>query len=377
MLAGGTDAGYRAILAGPHHPLSYIQIWRGGVRLDTYGDLGVPFISGAVSATLNSQVTRQLSLSVSGDFWPVTEDPTELFNPYGNEIRAWYGVMSGNSTLRYVWQVFRGQINTVSLEDDGQVLVNCVDRAAAVKEVGFIRPENSQVGTTVVAEYRRLVSDALPDATFGTFDNIFTITPQLTWDEDRGGACDDLADAAGAFWFALANGDFVLRFIPWIINQTPVITLLDGEGGTLVSAVPSKSRDNVFNQLTIVGERLDGGDPVFATAQDMTSSSPTVTSGPFGIRSKLISLQGIKTQSQCLSLARSALKMSKSLTQQWDVQSIPDAALELGDTVTISARGLPDVTQVVSSFTLSLLGDTSMPIQLRALQPGQDLGSSG
>lgn len=376
MLAGGTDAGYRALLAGPHHPLSYIQIWRGGARLDTYGDDGVPFFTGTVSADLGSQVTRQLSLSVDGALWPVTEDPLELFNPYGNEIRAWYGVFAG-AGVPYVWQVFRGQIHTVSLEDDGQMLVTCVDRAAAVKEVGFIKPENSQVGTTVVAEYKRLVSDAVPDAVFGTFDDILTITPELTWESDRGSACDDLSDAAGAFWYALANGDFVLRFIPWIINQTPIITLTDGENGTLVSAVPSKSRDNVFNQITVVGERLDGGDPVSASTQDNDASSPTFTSGPFGVRSNLLNLQGIKTQSQCLSLARTALKMSKSLTQQWDVGSIADASLELGDTITIDARGLPAVTQVVTSFTLSLLGDATMPIQLRALQPGQDLGSSG
>ncbi len=376
MLAGGTDPGYRALLAGPHHPLSYIQVWRGGVRLDTYGDAGVPFFTADVSASLSSQVTRQLSLSLDGALWPATEDPLELFNPYGNEIRAWYGVYAG-AGVPYVWQVFRGQIDSVSLETDGQLLVNCVDRAAAVKDVGFVRPENSQLGTTVIAEYKRLVSDAVPDAVFGTFDNIITVTPSLTWENDRGGACDDLADAAGAFWYALADGDFVLRFIPWAVNQTSVITLSDGEGGTLIGATPSKSRSDVFNQVTVMGERINGQDPLFATAEDSNPSSPTFTGGDFGVRSKQFSVQGINTASQCLSLARTALKISKSLTQQWDVNSINDAALELGDAVTINARGLPEVTQVVTSFNLSLLADSAMSIQFRAIQLGQDLGSSG
>lgn len=376
MLTGGTDPGYRALLAGPHHPLSYIQIWRADVRLDTYGDVGVPFLTASVSASLSSQVTRQLALSVDGALWPVTEDPLELFNPYGNEIRAWYGIYAG-AGVPYVWQVFRGQIDSISLENDGQMLVNCVDRAASVKEVGFVRPENSQVGTAVTAEYRRLVTDAVPDAVFGTFDNIFTLTPSLTWESDRGGACDDLADAAGAFWYALANGDYVLRYIPWAVNQTSVITLSDGEGGTLVSAIPSKSRSDVFNQVTVMGERLSGNDPFFATAEDNIPTSPTFTGGAFGVRSKQFSVQGINTASQCLSLARTALKISKSLTQQWEVVCIPDAALELGDAVTVSARGLPEVTQIVASFNLSLLADSGMSIELRAIQPGQDQGSSG
>jgi hypothetical protein len=374
MLTGGTNGLYRALLAGPHHPTAYLQVWREGVRIDTYGDEGLPFISAELSATLASQVTRQLSFTCDESLWPVNN--TDLLAPYGNEIRAWYGVQAGAAPA-YVWQVFRGRIDSITLEENAVVSVQCVDRAAAVKESGFPRPENSQVGDLVTLEYRRLVTDSVPDATFGTFDAIGTITPELTWEQDRGDACDDLAKAAGAFWYALANGDYVLRFIPWAVTQTSLLTLSDGEGGVLYSAVPVKSRTDVFNQITVTGERADGTTPVFAIVQDTDPASPTYISGPFGVRSKTVGLQAAVTQGQANSLARTLLRLSKALTQTWTLSMPNDASLELGDAITINARGLPPELQVVHGFTLSLLGDSPMTIQTQAQQLGQDTASEG
>jgi hypothetical protein len=374
MLTGGTDGLYRAALAGPHRIVSYLQVWREGMRVDTYGDDGLPFFSGTISATLQSQVTRQLTFGCHESLWPVNN--SDLLAPYGNEIRAWYGVSAG-AAPDYVWQVFRGRIDTVTLEENGVVSVQCVDRAAAVKESGFVRPQNSHIGSLVTSEYRLLVTDGVPDATFGTFDAIGTITPQLTWEQDRGDACDDLAKAAGAFWYALANGDYVLRFVPWAVTQTSVLTLSDGEGGVLVSAVPVKSRSEVFNQITVTGERADGTTPVFALAQDTDPDSPTNMNGAFGVRSKTVSLQATTTQGQANSLARTLLRLSKALTQSWTLSMPNDASLELGDAITINARGLPQELQVVQGFNLSLLGDAPMTIQTQAQQLGSTTASEG
>lgn len=374
MLTGGTDGLYRALIAGPHRTIAYLQVWREGVRIDTYGDAGLPFFSAGVNVTLQSQVTRQLSFTCAESLWPA--DNGDLLAPYGNEIRAWYGVEAGGAPP-YVWQVFRGRIDTVTLEENAEVSVQCVDRAAAVKESGFPRPENSQTGDLVTLEYRRLVLDGVPDAIFGTFDAVGTITPQLTWDEDRGNACDDLAKAAGAFWYALANGDYVLRFIPWAVTQTSVLTVSDGEGGVLISAVPTKSRSDVFNQVTVTGERADGTTPVFALAQDTNPSSPTNINGAFGVRSKTTSMQAAVTQGQTNSLAQTLLRLSKALTQSWSLSMPNDASLELGDAITINARGLPPELQVVSAFNLSLLGDAPMTIQTQAQQLGSTTASEG
>lgn len=367
MLAGGLDGAYRSLIAGPHEPRCRLEVWRQGVRIDTFGNDGLPFLEGNISATLISQVTRQLAFTTYQEFWPT--DVTDLLAPYGNEIYVFQGVGNG-AGVPYMWQTFRGRINEVSLETYGRVTVSCLDRAADVNDAGFALPENSNVNAIVTDEFRRLVVEAIPDATFGTFDVIGTLTPELTWEWDRGTACDDLATAGGAFWYALANGDYVMRFIPWTVNQTPLLTLTDGDGGTLVAATVTRSREDVFNVVTVVGERADGSDPTFATEQDLNPTSPTYVNGGFGRKSKLVRVQAAINQSQAMYVARTALRQAKSLTEQWTVEVPADASMELGDAFAIQANGLPPMTQVVSSFTIPLIGAGSMSVQLHALQPG-------
>jgi len=366
MLAGGTNAGYRALLASAYTPGTRIEVWRSGARIDSYGAAGLPFSEGSLSATLQSQVTRQLSITVDESLFPVLT--TDLLAPYGNELRVFQSV-KGGAAIPYVWQTFRGRINDCTLSDSGTVSVGCLDRAADVNDAGFQGPENSTVGANISAEFRRLVSEGVLDATFGTFDDFSSLTPALTWEWDRGSACDDLATAGGCFWYALANGDYVLRFVPWSINQTPLLTLSDGEGGSLHSAVPTLSRENVFNQVTVAAERADGTAPTFASASDDDPNSPTFIGGPFGVKSKLVPTQATITQSQTVELARVSLSQAKALRQTWAIEMPADPSIELGDTFTISARNLPPQIQVVSSFTLPLLAG-AMTIQLRALQPG-------
>jgi hypothetical protein len=366
MLPGGTDGLYRAALAGPHKPTTRVEVWAQGVRLDSYGDAGLPFFSGAISATLNSQVTRQLELSTDESLWPV--EPEDLLAPYGNELRVFQGVRAG-SAVPYEWQTFRGRINSVTLDDDGTLTLDAIDRAGDVNDAGFILPENSETANSLVAEFRRIVLEGVPDAEFGVFDDVSGRTPAMSWEWDRATACDDLAAAGSAFWYTLANGDFVMRFIPWTVDQTPLLTLSDGPGGALTSAVPTRSRENVFNGITAVGERADGTAPVYATRFDNDGGSPTFVGGKFGLKSKLLQAPAAQTQDQAMSMAAAALQQAKSLTVSWNVGMAADPSLELGDTVTISARNLPPDVQVVSSYTLPLTAG-NMTVSLRALQPG-------
>lgn len=366
MLPGGTDALYRALLAGPHEPTTRVEVWAQDVRIDSYGDAGLPFFDGNISATLNSQVTRQLEMSTAESLFPAEID--DLLAPYGNELRVFQGVKPG-AGVPYEWQTFRGRINDAELDDSGTVNISAVDRAGDINDAGFILPENSEPANTLTAEFRRLVLDGVPDATFGAFDAIGGITPVMSWEWNRATACDDLAAAGSAFWYVLANGDYVMRFIPWSVDQTPLLTLTDGEGGSLLSAVPRRSRENVFNGITAVGERADGTTPVYASQFDNNSASPTFVGGKFGLKSKLLQAPAAQSQDQALSMAKAALHQASSLTISWVIGMAIDASLELGDTFIISARNLPPSTQVVSSFNLPMTAGP-MNVTLRALQPG-------
>jgi hypothetical protein len=210
----------------------------------------------------------------------------------------------------------------------------------------------------------RLIEDGFPQAVFGPTDVIPIPTQALTWQLDRGQALDELGSSAGAFWYPLADGRFVLRRYAWTVQSPPVVTYFDGEGGSVTSSTASRAREDVYNSLTVTGERLSGDEPVFATAQDNNAASPTYISGPFGRRHQLLRLQTPATPGSAQGAAADNLRRLTALVEAWSWDMTVDAALELGDTVSLQVRGRSDIIQVVSGFSLPL--DLSSPMHVRA-----------
>jgi len=367
MLPGGTDALYRAILATNPRPKHRVEVWRAGVRIDDYGADGVPIIAGSVSATLNSRVTRQVNLQVAADLFP-GDDPEGLLAPYGNELRIFAGV-DGIGGPDYVWQVFRGKIQKTTLTKT--VAVSAADRAEELVSNYFLSPQNSDNGIGVYDEFQILVSDGVPDAVFGTSDEFFEAVPKLTWESDRAAALDELANGSRAFWYALANGDFVMRRVPWAFLSDPVVTFSDGEGGTIVDASIELSREGVFNMVNVVGERSDGTVPVYSLATDQNPISPTYVDGAFGRKGIVIKSQAVTTTAQAAEVAEDTLLRRRALTQAWSTTIVSDMSLELGDAALLQALGR-ESTQVVASFSFQLGGSPEMNVSWRAQTPGSE-----
>lgn len=367
MLAGGLDPLYRSILAAGHAQVCRIEVWAGNERIDDYGDAGVPFGRGSVSATLTSRVARVLSISVQRNLFP--RDPTDLLAPFGNYLKVYSGV-NGQGGPDYEWQVFYGRINDVSVDNTGNVSLTAVDLAADVQDCYFGHPVQSDPTTTLGNNYRTLIQDAIPTATFGSFDSDSNnATPLLNWQNDRASACDSLAQQGSMFWYPLANGDFVMRKVAWTVDADPLIVYSDGDGGTLLQWQLNYSRTNVFNSVVVSGELADGSTPVYGTAQDNDPNSPTYINGNFGVKTQYISVQGTQTFGSATTLANSYLAQAKAITETWGAQLPADAALELGDAVLIDARDRLSTIQIVSGFTLSLDSRDTMNVTLRAQVP--------
>lgn len=360
MLPGGTDGLYRAALAAPHRMTSRIEVYDSlGLEAQLlHADL--PFLSGMVTATLSSRVTRQLNFAVDESFYPV--DPQDMLAPYGSAVRVYRGVELGDGSTAYEWQVFGGRIQRTTLDSSGRVTVSCADPSSDVVAFGFETPRNSDTGVLVPTQIQTLISDALPSATFGTSDTYTETVQPLTWENNRGGALDELAFAVGSFWYALADESFVTRRYPWTVPATPVTTIADGDGGIITGYQVSRSREGVFNSVTVTGERLNGAAPQHYTARDMTTGSPTEYSSNFGVRTKHMYLQTPGNASSAQTAALDALRRDIALIEFWQWSQVPDPALELGDVVAINAAGRTGVVQVVDSFTMPL--DVSSPMSV-------------
>jgi len=374
MLTGGSDPLYRDMLAAGHEPWIAIDVYDGdGVFLhrlersasDTVIDPDRSILSGSVTATLANRVARSCTFTVHEDLYPVLE--TDLLAPYGNFIRAYRGVKlpDGNTGL-YSWQVFEGRIQDTDVDSSGVVTVACSDWATDVIENQFEAPVSSNVGQDCVVQIQQIISDRYPDATFGTSDTFGLTMPKLTFQSDPGQTLDGISQSLGAFWYPLANGDFVVRRIPWTVAGTPVVNLSDGDDGIITGYRAARSRSGVFPTIVATSERADGTTPVYAVANDDNPASPTYYLGKFGRRVRNVSLQTPSTPGSIQSAANDFLRSSKALTESWDLSIIPDASLELGDVVTIDAGRRAGVVQVISGFSLPLDFSTDMGINLRS-----------
>jgi hypothetical protein len=356
MLPDGLNPMYRSALATSHRPYLLVEVLDGN-RNVLATDL--TFLSGSVSADLTSRVARTCTITLDESFYPF--EPGDLLAPYGNMIRVTRGIEFAEGS-RYAWVVFLGRIQQATVTSDGTCTIQASDPAVDVIDVKFFDPENSQVGTPVEDEVRRLISDAVPLASFGTFDTFGVPVQQLTWQLDRGQALDELATSVGAFWYCLADGSFVLRRYPWTVPNPAVVTYSDGADGSVSAWSSTRSRNEVFNSLTVSGERLNGDTPVYATAEDDNPASPTYILGNFGRRHQLLRLQTPASQGAAQGAASDNLRRMTALVDSWNWAMTPDAALELGDTVSLNVAGRSDIIQVVASYTIPL--DLSGPMRV-------------
>jgi hypothetical protein len=374
--AGGLDAQYRDALTRPHVVYNRVDVLaRDGSVL--YSDL--PFIDGNVRATLNSRVARVLTLTVDRSWFPLLDngsfDSGGLLAPFGNRLVAYRGIQYGDGSTAS-FPVFYGRIEQVQMGRNGAVSISGNDLAADVVDAQFESPQSSVTTNTISTEFRRLVQEALGDATFGTSDLTGVKIPPLAWQNDRAQALDDMSATVAMLWYPLADGSFVQRLTPWTNpGQVAQVALADGTNAApgvnnaISDWTVTVSRTGVYNSVVFASERQDGSKPVYAVVRDTDSDSPTSYLGNFGRKPLLIQNQSALTQSQCLAAAQSALRQATAITQTWDpVTIVPDASLELGDLIAMSADGAAS-TQVIVGFTIPLRETGDMSLNLRAYAP--------
>lgn len=365
MLPGGTDGLYRSALAAPHLLSARIDVYDGyGTDAELLAS-NIPFTNGTVAASLTSRVARTMSFGIDSDWYPQTQNG--ILAPYGNVIRAYRGIEMGDGSTTYVFPVFTGRIQYVQKNSAGLVQVECSDPGADVVDFGFENPENSSPGSLVPDEIKRLINQVLPGIGFGTFDDYSETVKALTWEQDRGAALDEMAFAVGSYWYALADGQFVLRKYPWTVSTAPITTFSDGEGGIVTSWAVSRSRATVFNSVIVTGERLNGDAPALGIARDTTPGSATEYGGHFGVRTEFLRLQTPGTDGAAQTAANDALRRDISLQESWSWDMIPDASVELGDVITLDVDGQIGLIQVVEAFTLPLDLQGPMTVTGRSL----------
>ncbi|MYZ35471.1 MULTISPECIES: DUF5047 domain-containing protein [unclassified Streptomyces] len=362
---------YRQALARPHQPAFHVtstDIYGTPLTRDVLGapaTADIPTSGGSVTANLTNRVTRRANFNVADTWYPLTA--TDPLAPETAVISISAGLRYGDGTEE-LFPLFKGRVADVRRDDDGTVTVQCDDLGADVVAYRFEQIWKVKNPASCLAEIQAIILDALPQAQFTEGDAIDApVPPDLSWDEDRGKALDDLAAAMGARWYALGDGTFTVRAFPYSIGD-PVAVMTDGTDGLISHATIRRTRDGAANSITVIAERAGGTiatAPVRQTSRDTSASSPTRFGGPYGKVSQIIKVQTPLTDQQAKALSDAQVLASVAMVNQWDIRCVPDYSLEPADAIQVTSLGI-NALQVIDSISYPLTAQADQSIGGRA-----------
>ena len=156
----------------------------------------------------------------------------------------------------------------------------------------------------------------------------------FTWDEDRLAALYDIADA----WPARIRTDSwgnVMVLPPLPDRAEPVLTLTDGEGGTVVDAPSADTREGRYN-MVVARSSADG---VTASGVAKVESGPLAADGDYHPVPMFYSSPLLLTDAECVAAARTRLASVLRPTMIRKVSLAPDPRVELDDCVELRVGG--------------------------------------
>jgi hypothetical protein len=336
----------KAVLLGSHRMTTTATVLRGSESL---GD--IPVISGYVTATLATRGGRDA-------FFTTTRSVLDrgLLNPLTDTVVLRTGVLGYLDIT-----LFTGRVDTTTFDETGLVSVSLLSTGAEAIRDDFIIPWVA-TSTTAAPEIALILQDVNPSWGVDITDaSSVPLTGQQVWETDRGQALDQIASGANLIWQPDRYGSFRVFDNPYLIGPSlaseSVITFVDGVGGALVQVNDSRTRQGVYNSITVVMERTDNTEPLRITVQDNNPASITVFGGIFGRQNKVIKNP---TTEDPLALASRLLRQSLALRRSWTIRVPHVPILDPGDVFILWYRN--EVTaQVVETTQYGLAaGDSGL-----------------
>lgn len=342
---------------------------------------GIPVVDGSITVDGTAACRRSLTLTVPPrlttglytDRPALPDTPAHPLAHFGAELHVSYGVVYTDDSVEWVRAgVFRIDAPSGSLLDDTTVQITGRSREAWIIDARFVAPRTVS-GPSTTSVMAALIHEVLPSVEVVVSARRDARVPTTTFDVDRAAALTSLADAIGAVWYADPWGRFVIADAP-STTGTPAWTVRAGEGGVLVSASSSSSRDGVYNAVIVRGESPSGDSPPsYAVAYDDDPTSPTRWGDPHAGRYGQVpwheDLPTVTSHEQALAAARGKLAQLVGAATTLEAASVPNPALEPGDLIHVITDPTDPAgsvrAHVVDGYTLGLTAGAEFPIRTR------------
>lgn len=335
-------AAQKAALLGSHEMSTRVVCLRGGVSL---GD--VPVRSVSVTATYATRGGRDGYLYVDRNVID-----SGLLNPLSDQVIIYTGIKGIVEV-----PIFTGRVDSYNIDEFGGVEVLLMSRGVEAIRAEFEVPWAVQVplfNTSEIAEILQNVDPTWAVDTSGATPR--AIPDNLVFEFDRGQALDQIASGSSTVWQPDRTGGFVVYDNPYSIGPSlaseSVVTLTDGQDGCLVSVFEAKSREGIYNSITVVVERVNNTEPIRVTVRDTLPTSPTYWGGLFGKANLVVKNQNPTNLPDATQLALRILRQSLALQRSWRIELPHMPLLDPGDVFVLWYRN--EVTaQVVESVQYS------------------------
>lgn len=321
-------------------------------------------LSGANEETDRSlRVPERVTFTVPrlhrGEDWsPVDEQHPLAAN--GQRIKVELGIEIGGGQIEWFQ---RGWFVIHESDTDGdRVNVAAVGLLTLVDEARLVSPY--QPTGTLASTLRGLIEPALTVVIdSGLTDR--AVPSGINYDEDRLGAVMELLDAWGADAEMTEEG--YLLAAPMGPSLTPVLSLTNGTGGTIIKASGTSTRENAWNVVVARGTATDGGQ-VQGVAYDSTGAKRY--GGPFNPLAVpyFYASPLLTTAAQCQVAAATVLsRLKRSTSREFTIEMVPHPALQTGDTIDITTDGYEGLAVVETLRLPYMAGGGAGALRVRAI----------
>lgn len=336
------------------------ESWRDGELLAA----DIPISDGSEDRDRSLAVPERVTLTVPrrdrGFDWDPGADPDHPLAAYGQQLRISYGVDIGGD---FEW-IDRGWflITESGATDDTTVSVTLQGLLTLVDEAKLSAP--FQPSGTLVSTVRSLVEPALTVSIDGTLTDR-AVPVGMQWDSDRLAGLAEVLDAWAADAYVTEDGTLFVE--PVTDDGSPVLSLTDGLGGTVMRWQGSSSRDGAFNCVVAQGEDAFGNQ-IQGVAYDTDSKSPFMYGGPFNPLPVPYTFSSplMTTVDQCRKgAAAKLLQLRRTASRRLGVTMVPHPGLMTGDIVLATGAGLTNTPCVIESMSLPYSpGEMSLAVRV-------------
>lgn len=326
---------------------------------------------GAVIVDGTADVRSTLDVSVpDSTLWP--ESSAAALAPYGQELFVERGIRFADGSVEWVGL---GYYRVDSVEQDdaprGGLRVTGSDRAATLVDSRLPRARSYSASTTLQDFLDDLVAEIYPSVVYDTDLTLGsdTLGSRLVVEEGRWKAVLNLAKARSRVAFFDERGRLSIR--PEPSATATVWTIAYGENGVLVSAARELSREGAINGVLASSESATDSTPVSALIVDGGALSPTLWGGPFGRIPQFFYSPLMTSQSAAAAAATTLLARKAGLPYRVTLGSVPNAALEPGDAITVRMGVGQEEVHVIERVHVPL--DVSTPQRLDTRQRSEFL----